>query len=289
MANDTTYSTLAGYVAAGICFAGDDALASMSRIILNKNNAVVIDTDTNGALRFPQGGGVTYSGPLNITVPVGAYVDNAITVRNASGGFNSIAFFNTAGEVAFGIGPDGSGASDFFGCYLSTVDNSAATDAPPDIAISQQEGPAANQHRRIFIDGTAHTVACYGWLAAVGGEDTRIGPGGWIVQASGLFTINGGLSGSAQALTGAGAVNLTTTTTKLTTTGGAQALTLANGTDAQIKTIIHDVDGGSAVLTPTTANGFTTITFTNAGETATLQYTATRGWVILALRGAVAA
>ena len=91
-----------------------------------------------------------------------------------------------------------------------------------------------------------------------------------------------------QSLSGAGAVNLTTTFTALTSTGAAQALTLANGTAGQLKIITHVVDGGSAVLTPTTALGFTTITFTNAGESATLVYTAA-GWAIVALNGAVAA
>ena len=91
-----------------------------------------------------------------------------------------------------------------------------------------------------------------------------------------------------QSLSGAGAVNVTTTFTALTTTGSAQALTLANGTAGQLKIITHVVDGGSAVLTPATALGFTTITFTNAGESATLVYTAA-GWAIVALNGAVAA
>lgn len=91
-----------------------------------------------------------------------------------------------------------------------------------------------------------------------------------------------------QSLSGAGAVNLTTTFTALTSTGAAQALTLANGTAGQLKIITHVVDGGSAVLTPTTALGFTTITFTAAGESATLVYTAA-GWAIVALNGAVAA
>lgn len=95
--------------------------------------------------------------------------------------------------------------------------------------------------------------------------------------------------GTVQSLSGAGAVNITTATTKLTTTGSAQALTLANGATGQFKTIIHAVDGGSAVLTPTTKTGFTTITFTNAGDSATLQYMATQGWMIVALNGAVAA
>jgi hypothetical protein len=76
--------------------------------------------------------------------------------------------------------------------------------------------------------------------------------------------------------------------TSLTSTGAAQALTLANGTLGQIKIVCHVVDGGSAVLTPTTKIGFTTITFTGVGESATLVYT-TAGWAITALNGAVAA
>lgn len=91
-----------------------------------------------------------------------------------------------------------------------------------------------------------------------------------------------------QSLSGAGAVNLTTSLTSLTSTGAAQALTLADGTAGQIKIIVHTVDGGSAVLTPTTKIGFSTITFTGVGESATLVYTAA-GWAIVALNGAVAA
>jgi hypothetical protein len=91
-----------------------------------------------------------------------------------------------------------------------------------------------------------------------------------------------------QSLSGAGAVDVTNAFTALTTTGAAQALTLANGTVGEIKIITHVVDGGSAVLTPTTKIGFSTITFTGVGESATLVYTAA-GWAIVALNGAVAA
>lgn len=94
-----------------------------------------------------------------------------------------------------------------------------------------------------------------------------------------------GLVGTIQRLSGAGAVNLTTLTTALTTTGGSQALTLADGVDGQIKTIVHDVDGGSAILTPTTKTGFSTMTFTNAGDTITLQFFTTRGWMVIGNRG----
>ncbi len=100
--------------------------------------------------------------------------------------------------------------------------------------------------------------------------------------------VTGDIFATNQALSGAGAVNVTDMFTSLTTTGAAQALTLANGTTGQIKIISHVVDGGSAVLTPTTKIGFTTITFTNVGDSATLIYTAA-GWAIIGISGAVAA
>ena len=89
-------------------------------------------------------------------------------------------------------------------------------------------------------------------------------------------------------MSGAGAVDITNAFTALTTTGAAQALTLANGSVGEVKIISHVVDGGSAVLTPTTKIGFSTITFTAVGESAMLVYTAA-GWAIVALNGAVAA
>ena len=72
--------------------------------------------------------------------------------------------------------------------------------------------------------------------------------------------------------------------TLLTTSGVAQALTLADGTAGELKVIVHTVDGGSAVLTPTTKIGFSTVTFTAVGDSVTLIYTAA-GWAILASRG----
>jgi hypothetical protein len=91
-----------------------------------------------------------------------------------------------------------------------------------------------------------------------------------------------------QSLSGAGAVDITNAFTQLTTTGAAQALTLADGAVGEIKIISHAVDGGSAVLTPTTKIGFTTITFTAVGDSAMLVYTSA-GWNIVSLNGAVAA
>jgi hypothetical protein len=113
-----------------------------------------------------------------------------------------------------------------------------------------------------------------------------------VSATTGAVTVNASFGSdvvlATQSLSGAGAVNVTSAFTALTTTGAAQALTLANGTAGELKIITHVVDGGSAVLTPTTKIGFSTITFTGVGESATLIYTAA-GWAIVALNGAVAA
>jgi hypothetical protein len=89
---------------------------------------------------------------------------------------------------------------------------------------------------------------------------------------------------STQSLSGAGAVDITNAFTSLTTTGAAQALTLADGSVGEVKVIVHAVDGGSAVLTPTTKIGFSTITFAAVGDSAMLIYTSA-GWAIIGSKG----
>ncbi len=92
--------------------------------------------------------------------------------------------------------------------------------------------------------------------------------------------------GAPQALSGAGAVNVTTFATLFTSSGSAQALTLADGVMAgQVKFVMHIVDGGSGVLTPTTPTGFATITFTNVRDWAALIWTGA-AWAPLAYSGA---
>lgn len=107
-------------------------------------------------------------------------------------------------------------------------------------------------------------------------------------STTGAVTVNSSFANdvvlSRQSLSGAGAVDITNAFTALTSTGAAQALTLANGAVGEIKVIVHVVDGGSAVLTPTTPLGFATITFTNAGDSVILIYTSA-GWAIVGSRG----
>lgn len=90
-----------------------------------------------------------------------------------------------------------------------------------------------------------------------------------------------------QTLSGAGAVNVTTTSTAFTATAPAHALTLADGTAGQVKTVcmVATSGGGTGVLTPTTKSGYTTITFAAVGDIVTLQFFTTAGWCVIGSRG----
>jgi hypothetical protein len=92
------------------------------------------------------------------------------------------------------------------------------------------------------------------------------------------------ITGSVQALTGAGAVNLTDLITEITAENTGDALTLADGSAGQVKIISYVAEsaaGDTAVLTPTTLAGGTTITFDSVGDAAILVYNTTAGWTIV--------
>lgn len=73
------------------------------------------------------------------------------------------------------------------------------------------------------------------------------------------------------------------------TTGGVEALTIADGEPGQEITLILGTDGGDGTLTPTTKTGWATIVFADAGDTAHLRYVDdTVGWIILGLAGKAA-
>ena len=93
-----------------------------------------------------------------------------------------------------------------------------------------------------------------------------------------------GLSNSVENITdGIQAAIGITTAVSLFETAGSNATTLADGTViGQIKVIINDVDGGTSVLTPADTLGYADINFANDGDSATLMWTGTTGWAVLA-------
>ena len=85
---------------------------------------------------------------------------------------------------------------------------------------------------------------------------------------------------TAQSLSGAGAINVTSYLTKWTTTG-ANAGTLANGVRVgQLKKIQQIVDGGVGTLTPTSLSGGTTISFEDVGDFVILKWNGA-AWVVI--------
>jgi hypothetical protein len=100
-----------------------------------------------------------------------------------------------------------------------------------------------------------------------------------------------GASGTVQALSGPGAVNITSLATAFTSTGAGNALTLADGAQGQLKTVIYVAEaagGDTGVLTPANLGSGTTVTFNAVGDSATLQFAGTDWWVV-GFRGAVVA
>ena len=100
-----------------------------------------------------------------------------------------------------------------------------------------------------------------------------------------------GASGTVQALSGPGAVNITSLSTAFTSTAAGNALTLADGAQGQLKTVIYVAEaagGDTGVLTPTNLGSATTITFNAVGDSVTLQFVGTDWWVV-GFRGAAVA
>lgn len=134
-----------------------------------------------------------------------------------------------------------------------------------------------------FMNNLASTSPAEG-AALVGIADAGTYTSATTVEAAlqELYAKTLGLGLAPQALSGAGAVNVTSLVTLFTSTGDAQALTLADGTvTGQLKVIHHTVDGGSGVLTPTTPGNFATITLTNIHEWAALQWSGS-AWNVIA-------
>lgn len=119
----------------------------------------------------------------------------------------------------------------------------------------------------------------------------------WNVNSdiSGTTTLGGALITTPEALTPTN--NATGVPISFSTVASGFALngnntfSLANGTNGQIKVITCTAVTavGTGILTPTTRNNYSTVTFSAAGHAATLQYYTVGGWSVISVRGAVVA
>ena len=101
-----------------------------------------------------------------------------------------------------------------------------------------------------------------------------------------------GLNSTSQSLTADGstslAVDITSAVTEVNATSAIATLTLADGANGQIKTIINVSTGGTNAITITPANlrGFTTATLNAPGETVTLMFK-NSNWNVIGTGGTV--
>ena len=127
---------------------------------------------------------------------------------------------------------------------------------------------AGSHYAELTGDGSfqVYTTSSTGGIKSISGEVCPLIP----VAAQNEIAING-------------AIILTNFLTTIDSTSGALALTLANGSVVgQLKKIIFRVDNGDAVVTGNFTGTNTTLTFSDAGEYALLQWNGTE-WIALEL------
>ena len=75
----------------------------------------------------------------------------------------------------------------------------------------------------------------------------------------------------------------------VSTPGTATTPAPVDGVAGQMVTLVMDVDGGGvSIITPATLSGGASVTFTDVGDSVSLVFTATRGWVITGMASGVA-
>ncbi len=122
--------------------------------------------------------------------------------------------------------------------------------------------------------------AASGLIDATGVAGVFLNSSGQFVSPTGTAISNLGF-GTPQALTAAGAVNLTTLVTTVASSG-AISITLADGHESQLKIISFITDGGDVTLAPTNwRGGSTSIVFNDAGDAVLLCFCAAK-WSVVA-------
>lgn len=225
---------------------------------LASSSGLPIDAGTTGTLPVARGGtgGTTSTGTGAVVLASAPTITNAALVTPALG----VALATTINRVT--ITPPAAGAT------LTIANNKTLT----------------VDHTLTFAGTDGTTMTFPSTSASVARTDAA--------QAfTGGQTFNGPIIEAVQALSGAGAVNITQPVTKFTSTATGNALTLADGVEGQLKTIVYVAEAAGAdtgVLTPANLGAGTTITFNDVGDACILQFLGTDWWAI-SLRGAVLA
>ena len=143
--------------------------------------------------------------------------------------------------------------------------------------------------RMVIASGGSFDVESSGELDIESGGALKIA-GTDVTAALSEAAVTGNLTANTTVALDVLAIPITHEYVAKTTGGDAEALTLADGAPGQVLIVNLTTDGGGdGTLTPTTATGFATIVFADAGDQAVLKFIdETVGWVIVGLTGVAA-
>lgn len=265
--------------AAATASAADEIPIVQSSITKKLTNAQLFSTPTMVAPAL----GTPASGTLTNCTGLPIVNGTTGTLSVARGGTGATAATGT-GSVVLATSP--TLTTPVLGVATATSINKVAITAPATSAtLTIANGKTLTANHSLTLAGTDSTTMTFpSTSASIARTDAA-------QTFTGDQTINGSLIGSVQLLSGPGAVDLTNFSTAFTSTATGNALTLANGTVGEIKIVVYVAEAAGAdtgVLTPTTRIGYSTITFTNVGDSVTLQYF-TQGWAVIGVRGATVA
>lgn len=321
--SNTGTITLGGNLVTTGAFNTTFAQAATTTVTLPATSATMARTDAAQTFTGTQTfGAITGTGQLAITTSSGiaftcystAAGGAAMTLQNSSAtGYSAFDVNDNAGtlKTGFGYANASAGSSPSLAyIYLNSVDFVIRSSLPQfycSVAglIQAKAAGTFGFSSTTSANGTADTalsrdsagVIAFGTGAAAslaGSWKATNGTLSGTLAVTGATTLSAALITTPEALApalNAGAACGVTTVASGFALNGTNALTLANGTNGQIKTIVCTAvtAAGTATLTPTTCSGFTTVAFTAAGQTLTLQYFTTGGWHLLSVRGATPA
>ena len=285
MANVTIPQLPAATVSAG----ADLLPVEQSGVTKQMTNTVLFTspTLTTPILGTPQSGTLTNCTGLPVSTGISGLGTGVATF---------LATPSSANLAAAVTGETGSGALVFatsptlvtpvLGAATATSVNKMAITAPATSStLAVADGKTFTVSRSLTLTGTDTTTMTFpSTSATIARTDAA-------QTFTGNQTFSNAIIGAVQALSGPGAVNITTLTTAFTSTGAGDALTLADGVAGQLKTIVYVAEaagGDTGVLTPANLGAYTTITFNAVGDSVILQFIGADWWVISA-RGAALA
>ena len=254
----------------------------MTRTVLLTNATL-----TTPILGTPQSGTLTNCTGLPVSTGIsglGTGVATFLATPSSANLATAVTDETGSGALVFATSP--TLVTPVLGVATATSINKMAITAPATSStLAVADGKTFTVSRSLTLTGTDTTTMTFpSTSATIARTDAA-------QTFTGSQTFSNAVIGAVQALSGPGAVNITTLTTAFTSTGTGDALTLADGVAGQLKTIVYVAEaagGDTGILTPANLGSATTITFNAVGDSVTLQFIGADWWVI-GFRGAVVA